>query len=427
MNTTPDLPSTSPAPAAVVAPPAAPASAAPAPPPRPAHADGDDCPNCGAAMWGEFCFACGQPRKGLIRRITSVMGDFLDTVFSIDNRLWRTLAPLYFLPGQLTVEYVAGRRVRYVTPFRLFFFLCVLSFLALKVYTANTPGAIDFGEGDEVRIESAKTVAEVDVALAKALEGIDEGRKGLKVGLQAAGTPPVAVKRADENMARAEKALRETAEARKAWIAEAEKARAEGREPPPDPAEDEDVGISFGDEPWDAEKNPIAIAWLPDAVNDNLNQRMGRAEAALKHAREDPSPLIEAFFGAIPPATFMMVPLFALLLKGLYVFKRRLYMEHLLAVLHTHAFIFLSLLLISLALLAQQTWGATRPWLASTTDTAVLLMAWWVPIHLLVAQRRIYRQNWFATVFKFCLTGFAYIFLLSFGLLVAVLLGLLSL
>ena len=43
------------------------------------------------------------------------------------------------------------------------------------------------------------------------------------------------------------------------------------------------------------------------------------------------------------------MPLFALLLKIFYIFKRRLYMEHLIVALHSHSFIFLSLLLITLA------------------------------------------------------------------------------
>jgi len=50
---------------------------------------------------------------------------FGDTVFNIDSRVFRSLFPLYFRPGYLTLEYFAGRRVRYVTPFRLFFFLCL--------------------------------------------------------------------------------------------------------------------------------------------------------------------------------------------------------------------------------------------------------------------------------------------------------------
>lgn len=406
-----------------------PAPAATTPPPlaRPAVAEaGETCPNCGAATWGEFCFACGQPRKGLIRRFTSIMGDFLDTVFSIDNRLLRTLGPLYFKPGHLTMEYIAGRRVRYVTPFRLFFFLCVLSFLALKLYTANTGGAINFGDGAQSRVESAMSEAEVDARLAEGLEGIAKGREGLRVGMSAAQAPLATVTKADENLAKAEKDLREAAEERRAWLAEVAKARAEGRVPPEDPS-DGMGSINFGDGPWDAEKNPVRLSWLPDLANDAINTRLGRAQEALRHARDDPQPLIEAFFGAIPPATFVLVPLFALFLKFMYMFQRRLYMEHLLVALHSHAFIFLSLLLLTLVEVVRGFVGDGHAWLATSLDWASYAMAWWVPIYLFAAQKRIYRQGWIATIFKFSVVGVAYTVLLGFGLALAVVFGLFNL
>lgn len=404
----------------------APATAPPPPARAPVPESGESCPNCGAATWGEFCFACGQPRKGLIRRFTSIMGDFLDTVFSIDNRLLRTLGPLYFKPGHLTMEYIAGRRVRYVTPFRLFFFLCVLSFLALKLYTANTEGAINFGEGAESRIETATSEAEVDARLAEGLAGIAKGREGIKVGMSAAQVPQAAIERTEDTMASAEASLRKAAEERKAWLAEVAKARAEGREPPEDPSDD--MGsINFGDGPWDAAENPVQLSWLPDIANDAINARLGRAQDALRHARENPQPLIEAFFGAIPPATFVLVPLFALFLKLMYLFKRRLYMEHLLVALHSHAFIFLSLLLLTLVEMARGLVAERQPWLATSLDWASYAMAWWVPAYLFIAQKRIYRQGWIATAFKFSVVGVAYTVLLAFGLALAVVFGLFNL
>lgn len=407
-----------------------PAPAATTPPPlaRPAVAEaGETCPNCGAATWGEFCFACGQPRKGLIRRFTSIMGDFLDTVFSIDNRLLRTLGPLYFKPGHLTMEYIAGRRVRFVTPFRLFFFLCVFSFLSLKFYANVTPGAIDFGDDSE-GIETAQTVAEVDAALAREIAGLEAGRKGLEVGMAAADAPVATITTAGERLKARETAIRQRAEARKAWLLAVETAKAAGLPPPPEPPRDNDVSLTvFGGKPWHPESNPIAIDWLPEAANRVLNERAGRAKDALSHARENPQPLVEAFFAAIPPATFVLMPLFALLLKFMYLFKRRLYMEHLLTALHSHAFIFLSLLLISLSLMVRDSFAEGRAWLHDGIDWLVLAMAWWVPLHLLVAQKRIYAQGWIATLFKFAVTGVAYMVLLTLGLALAIVLGLFNL
>src|SRR5690606_18111563 len=86
------------------------------------------CQNCGAELLGDHCYRCGQPIKGLVRHFSSIIGDFLDTVLNIDGRFFTTVPPLFLRPGFLSTEYFAGRRVRYVSPVRLFFFLCVVTF-----------------------------------------------------------------------------------------------------------------------------------------------------------------------------------------------------------------------------------------------------------------------------------------------------------
>jgi hypothetical protein len=93
--------------------------------PEPTPAD-KACGNCGAPLLGDHCYACGQPVKGLVRHFSSIVGDALDSVFNLDTRIFRTLGPLFAKPGHITREYFEGRRVRYVSPVRLFFFLAIV-------------------------------------------------------------------------------------------------------------------------------------------------------------------------------------------------------------------------------------------------------------------------------------------------------------
>src|SRR6185369_11285889 len=99
------------------APPPADAIVPPAPAPAELPAAYPLCSNCGAELHGPHCYSCGQPVKGMIRPLSSMMHDVADTIFNIDSRIFRTLLPMYFRPGYLSNEYFAGRRVRYVTPF----------------------------------------------------------------------------------------------------------------------------------------------------------------------------------------------------------------------------------------------------------------------------------------------------------------------
>jgi hypothetical protein len=43
------------------------------------------------------------------------------------------------------------------------------------------------------------------------------------------------------------------------------------------------------------------------------------------------------------------------------------------------------------------------------------LVALWMPLYLLLMQKRVYRQGWIMTLLKFCVLGTCYIVLLSLG------------
>src|SRR3569623_1790112 len=98
------------------------------------------CANCGTPLLGPHCYRCGQPVDGLVRHFGSIMGDFLDTVLNIDARVFRTLWPLLSRPAYLSKEYFAGRRVRYVSPVRLFVFLSIVTFFIARL-TLSVGGA----------------------------------------------------------------------------------------------------------------------------------------------------------------------------------------------------------------------------------------------------------------------------------------------
>ena len=102
------------------------------------------CGNCRTPLAGGHCYVCGQPVRGLIRPLAGWIADFFDSVFDWDGRLPRTLVPLLLRPGFLTTEYIAGRRVRYVTPVRLFLFLAIVLFFAVRL-VADVGGALSGG------------------------------------------------------------------------------------------------------------------------------------------------------------------------------------------------------------------------------------------------------------------------------------------
>jgi hypothetical protein len=66
-----------------------------------------------------------------------LLHEALEGLTHSDSRLWRTLYLLWFKPGKLTQEFVAGRRASYLPPFRLYLVLSILFFLAASVSSTH--------------------------------------------------------------------------------------------------------------------------------------------------------------------------------------------------------------------------------------------------------------------------------------------------
>ena len=91
------------------------------------------CANCGRSFSGRFCPDCGQDLEDIRRPFAEIARDFLGDFFAFDARLWRTLVPLFTRPGSLTVDYVEGRRARYVPPLKLYVFAGFLYFTIVAI------------------------------------------------------------------------------------------------------------------------------------------------------------------------------------------------------------------------------------------------------------------------------------------------------
>lgn len=85
------------------------------------------CANCGTALSGAYCHACGQSAH-IHRSLLHMVEELLHGLFHFDTKAWRTIPAVMFRPGQLTREYIGGKRTSYVSPLALFLFLIFLMF-----------------------------------------------------------------------------------------------------------------------------------------------------------------------------------------------------------------------------------------------------------------------------------------------------------
>lgn len=84
------------------------------------------CRNCGAETTGAYCVDCGQSTRLHPPSVREFVHEFIGHYIALEGPLWRTLAMLLLRPGRLTVDYLEGRRARYIAPLRLYLTFSVL-------------------------------------------------------------------------------------------------------------------------------------------------------------------------------------------------------------------------------------------------------------------------------------------------------------
>jgi hypothetical protein len=158
---------------------AAPAPAEPAPPAMP---PAPRCLDCQAPLTGPFCAQCGQRADVHVLTMREVTHDFVHSVLHLDSTVWRTLKSLVLRPGELTREFIAGRRQRYLPPFRLYLVVS-LAFFALSslLPDGGTIHVNPAGGSDVAPVQPTVTGADGGEAGSRARQAADRGQAGCAV------------------------------------------------------------------------------------------------------------------------------------------------------------------------------------------------------------------------------------------------------
>jgi predicted RNA-binding Zn-ribbon protein involved in translation (DUF1610 family) len=135
------------------------------------------CLNCGESFGerGErkrfFCPECGQ--ETTVRAPT--LGEFAQQLggayFATEGALWRSLKLLILKPGELTAQYLVGRRKRYLLPLRLYLSISLLVLLLVRVMGSGSV-AVKVGDPAEIARENSNIVL-----------NLGQGRAGMRDGV----------------------------------------------------------------------------------------------------------------------------------------------------------------------------------------------------------------------------------------------------
>lgn len=164
-----------------------------------ASSSDEPCANCGAARLGRYCVECGQEFAAHDRSLGHFLHELVHEVTHFDTRALRSLQPLLRRPGLLTAEYMAGRRVRYLSPLQTFMVVNLLFFLVapsfgLLAYRLRPDAQGRFFTGDDPRQRIAEAkMRRAHETPAEFAARFDEHEAHWRKGLVVLMVPPFAL------------------------------------------------------------------------------------------------------------------------------------------------------------------------------------------------------------------------------------------
>ncbi|RZL44283.1 MAG: DUF3667 domain-containing protein [Pedobacter sp.] len=146
-----------------------------------------NCLNCGSHVETHYCSNCGQPNLELKESFWGFISHSIAHYFHFDNKFFQTLTPLLTKPGQVTLDYLAGKRARYINPVSMYIFVSIVYFLVAysPEHSANNDEHVD----TKTRVQQRATLDTVNNQLEKAgildkVPGIaNKVKTGIKEGL----------------------------------------------------------------------------------------------------------------------------------------------------------------------------------------------------------------------------------------------------
>jgi hypothetical protein len=408
------------------------------------HAPPAACENCGSVLQGHYCHVCGQRAHNPLRSFAHAVEEVFESLWHLDGRIFRTTREL-FIPGRVAANYLAGHRVRYIAPLRLFVILSLITFFVGKLTLHIDPGAIrtdlegarsqgiviDGEAAGDQRYAAAASADEVMAIRGKALAQLEEARRSPESRWILSLVGGIAQREILEGAQQRLRALGADEALIRAAGDPNHAVPSAAPAPAPAPAPAAKTTAANALDPGANAESAAAAPEVAAAVQDDgllarwWSRRVERMEANAAAIERDPDTMIRLFLGALPGALFLLVPLFALLLKLVHVRSGRGYLEHLVVALYSHAFMLAALLLVFL-LIGARGLSAAPLWqgMLALASTALLLIG--IPLYLLLMQKRVYAQGWFRTLAKYGVLGVCYGFLLLLGIVYAVLAGLSS-
>ncbi|MBC5775564.1 DUF3667 domain-containing protein [Pontibacter sp. KCTC 32443] len=303
----------------------------------------NSCLNCSTTVSDKFCPSCGQENLELHEDFLHLVLHSVGHYFHFESKFFNSIVPLFTKPGYLTKEYFAGKRASHLNPISMYISISILFFF---LFTANS----NSNKKDILEENATQENTAVNTAADK----------------QSGADTYTILNNA--------KAVSDSASTRNDAIVYTAPTATE-----PDTADKKGTTLSLVDEDS-----------LPQSLKDKLKKVMDDDLSGQLFLNK----LVSHF----PKIMFILLPLFALILKLVHIRSKKYYAEHLIYSIHVHSFLFL---FGSILIILQWILPFISGWIMFI---GFIIMLWYI----YRSMRNIYRSSRWLTVYKFFMLAFAY-------------------
>lgn len=405
------------------------------------------CTNCNHTLadFYNFCPVCGQENHSYRISFWQLVKDFFSNYFALDSKLSRTVKPFFVKPGELTLQYMNGKRASYANPVRLYLVISLFYFLIL-----SNVGKEMISKSMEASYESVELSNTEKEELKKILEEDDFDMLNKLIANKTLPNQRSIDSSFWENVASVvnNDKLKELRKVEKKAISKLNndsirKEKSDSvpslkdlRDRSPDAVADtierkqkDDISL-FGRNliywvDWNSlrkkskDLNYSEKELLAEFSKESMNMfELHVLRQIIRFFRLGPEVMLGYAIKNLPIMMFVLLPIFAFLLAILYWRKRLFYIDHIIHSIHLHCFAYL-IYGISLA----------ATFFLISNDT---LSGWisfgaflWVSIYAYLSFKRVYKQSNWKTIVKFGLQGFLYSTLIQFAFVIELIISLL--
>ena len=261
------------------------------------------CKNCEQSFESDFLFCphCGQKSKDELT-LRVLFSNTLSNYFSVDARFFKSFFPLLFKPGYIARKFIEGKRLLYLHPAQMYLFISIVFFFlfSFKVREQEEALSTTFNTDQEIKnaLKNIENQTEKDsLAAVLFIQKMRENQS--KLGLK------------DKDVELFDSIVKENGY--------------DGMN---------NVSFGFNEKKIDslilknADENLIYKEMGLDPTDGWLSKKMYKQMLKLYKSNGSVANVYSSFFDTIPMAIFVLLPIFALILK-LFFFRRGLYAHQL--------------------------------------------------------------------------------------------------